>query len=147
MPPAAFALILAAAVAHAGWNLAAKRAQHSGPALLWWSNAVSVALYAPLAWIFRQALTPTLVAVVATSSMIHLGYFVLLQRGYATGDLSVVYPLARGTGPLLSVTIAVLFLHERPGLPALLGAATVIGGIAVITAGGLGGTATLLPLR
>ena len=37
-----------------------------------------------------------------------------LQRGYANGDLSVVYPLARGTGPVLSVAAAILFLGERP---------------------------------
>jgi drug/metabolite transporter (DMT)-like permease len=72
----------------------------------------------------------------AVSGVIHLGYFVLLQRGYRVGDLSVVYPLARGSGPLLSVVAAVWLLGERPGIPALAGAAAVVFGVFVI--GGLG---------
>ena len=50
----------------------------------------------------------------AVSGALHALYFVLLQRAYATGDLSVVYPLARGTGPLLSATAAIVFFGERP---------------------------------
>ena len=52
---------------------------------------------------------------VVVSGLIHTGYFVILQRGYAVGDLSVVYPLARGTGPMLSVVAAIWLFHERPG--------------------------------
>ena len=48
------------------------------------------------------------------SGVLHALYFVLLQRGYAAGDLSLVYPLARGTGPLLSGAAAIVFLGERP---------------------------------
>ena len=66
------------------------------------------------------------------SAVIHLGYFLLLQRGYAAGDMSVVYPLARGTGPLLSVVIAVLVLGERPGWLGCCGAAVVVVGVFVI---------------
>src|SRR6185437_9616312 len=68
--------------------------------------------------------------------LLHLAYFVLLQRGYAEGDMSVVYPLARGTGPLLSVLFAVVLLGERPGAVALAGALAVVAGVFVI--GGLG---------
>jgi drug/metabolite transporter (DMT)-like permease len=70
------------------------------------------------------------------SGALHSAYFVLLQRGYATGDLSVVYPLARGTGPLLSVLAAVLLLRERPAVLQLVGAGVVVVGILVV--GGLG---------
>jgi drug/metabolite transporter (DMT)-like permease len=130
-------LILAAAVAHAGWNFAAKRAGTGGAALLWLATWAGVVLYAPLALLlFRPHITPVMLGAIAISACLHLTYFVLLQRGYATGDLSVVYPLARGTGPLLSVIVAVTFLHERPGWLGLTGAAAVIGGIAVITTAG-----------
>ena len=51
----------------------------------------------------------------AVSGALHALYFVLLQRAYATGDLSVVYPLARGTGPLLSTTAAIVIFARAPG--------------------------------
>jgi drug/metabolite transporter (DMT)-like permease len=66
------------------------------------------------------------------SAVLHIGYFLLLQRGYRAGDVSVVYPLARGTGPLITVIVAVAFLGERPGLHAIVGAAVVIAGVMVI---------------
>ncbi|MFI6167735.1 EamA family transporter [Nocardia sp. NPDC051052] len=59
-------------------------------------------------------------------------YFVVLQRGYAAGDMSVVYPVARGSGPLLTVCAAVVLLGERPGALVLLGVAAVAGGVVVI---------------
>jgi drug/metabolite transporter (DMT)-like permease len=69
------------------------------------------------------------VALMAVSGALHAFYFVLLQRAYATGDLSVVYPLARGTGPLLSTTTAILVLGERPSLVALAGAALIVAAV------------------
>ena len=69
----------------------------------------------------------------AGSGLLHAGYFVLLQRGYASGDLSVVYPLARGTGPLLALPLAALLLAERPTPTDLAGALVVIGSIIALT--------------
>jgi drug/metabolite transporter (DMT)-like permease len=60
-------------------------------------------------------------------------YFVLLDRGYRHGDLSVVYPLARATGPVLTIAAAMLLLGERPGVLALAGAALVILGAYLLT--------------
>jgi hypothetical protein len=51
----------------------------------------------------------------SASAAIHTAYFVLLDRGYRHGDLSVVYPLARATGPILTIVAAIAFLGERPG--------------------------------
>ena len=59
----------------------------------------------------------------AGSALLHIGYFVALQRAYAVGNLSVVYPLARGTGPVLSVAAAIVFLGERPSALGLAGGA------------------------
>jgi drug/metabolite transporter (DMT)-like permease len=74
---------------------------------------------------------PLLVGILV-SGAIHAGYFLALQRGYRAGDVGVVYPLARGTGPLLSVVFAVALFGERPGVVALAGAALVIAGVVVI---------------
>ena len=55
------------------------------------------------------------------TAVLHIGYFLSLQKGYSVGDLSVVYPLARGTGPLLASFAAIALFGERPGLVAILG--------------------------
>jgi drug/metabolite transporter (DMT)-like permease len=65
----------------------------------------------------------------AGSGALHALYFVLLQRGYATGDLSLVYPLARGTGPLLSTAVAIVALGERPSALAIAGAAIIVAAV------------------
>ena len=70
---------------------------------------------------------------VASSAAVHTAYFVLLNQGYRLGDLSLVYPLARGTGPLLSSIAAILFLGERPSVVAVFGALLIIGGAVILT--------------
>ncbi|HEX2729249.1 MAG TPA: hypothetical protein VHM16_05805, partial [Rubrobacteraceae bacterium] len=67
------------------------------------------------------------------SGVLHLGYFVLLQRGYAVGDLSLVYPLARGTGPLLATAAAIVLFGERPSLLVYIGIALITAGVFVLT--------------
>ena len=140
MHPAAVALVVAAAVAHAAWNMCAKQVPDGGALFVWLSAVCSTLFQLPLA-IVGIALAgwsvPAfwwLAAVV--SGLIHTAYFVILQRGYRVGDLSVVYPLARGTGPMLSIVAAIWLFHERPGPVALAGAVAVVVGVWVI--GGLG---------
>ena len=70
----------------------------------------------------------------AGSGVIHAVYFAFLQRGYRDGDLSLVYPLARGTGPLLATIAAILLLGERPGAVALAGGALVVAAILSLAA-------------
>src|SRR5829696_8697482 len=102
-------LVLVAALAHAFWNLLAKGAQ-GGAGFVW--------LYTVAAWVAFVFM--------AGSGALHSVYASLLQRGYRTGDLSLVYPLARGTGPLLSTIAAIAFLGERPGPVALAGAGLIV---------------------
>jgi len=133
----ALVLVLAAAFMHATWNFLAKRTR-GGAAVVWLYDVVSIIIYAPLALvILLQHLHFTLVqlALIFSSGCIHLVYFLLLQRGYRVGDLSVVYPLARGTGPLLSSITAILLFGERPALVAFLGILLVVVGIFLITGG------------
>ena len=67
--------------------------------------------------------------------MLHVLYFVVLLRGYRKADLTVVYPLARGTGPLLSSMVAITFLGESLSALGALGIAAVVGGVFLIAGG------------
>jgi drug/metabolite transporter (DMT)-like permease len=136
MPLFALGLVLAAAVTHATWNYFAKGAR-GGAAFTFAFCAVAVACYWPVAltaylWT-RPAIGPEALAWVAASGAINLLYFLLLAEGYKWGDLSLVYPLARGTGPALSVIGAMIVFGERPSPLALAGAALVVAGIAVMS--------------
>lgn len=129
-------LVVAAAFAHAGWNFFAKRAGASGAGFVWLTATCSAALYLPVAatslmWTGLPPLGAWTLGVLV-SAAVHLAYFLLLQRGYAVGDMSVVYPLARGTGPMLAMLIAVLVLGERPGWIGVLGGLLVVTGVFVI---------------
>ncbi|GAA4859423.1 DMT family transporter [Saccharopolyspora rosea] len=133
---AAVLLVIAAAFCHAAWNFFAKRAGSAGAGFVWLTATCSAVLYLPvmagsLLWAGAPALSDWLVGV-AVSAVVHLAYFLLLQRGYGAADMSVVYPLARGTGPMLSMLFAVLVLGERPGAVGLLGGALVVLGVFVI---------------
>ena len=137
MSPLALALVLASASLHATWNLFAKRAGAStrGPAVVFSFSALTALLYAPLA-ISQGGLAFDRVGLagglaVLGSAVLHIGYFLSLQRGYRVGDLSLVYPLARGGGPLLATLGAIAWLGERPSALALTGTALVV--VATIT--------------
>jgi uncharacterized membrane protein len=132
----ALLLVLIAAFIHASWNLLAK--QIGGGATFVWMTATTGALiflpitvllgtWQQVAWGW-QALLVTL-----GSGVIQTLYFVTLQRGYQVGDLSLVYPLARGTGPLFATSAAILLLGERPTPLALSGALLVVGGVFTIS--------------
>lgn len=132
----ALTLILAAAVIHATWNLINKQA--SGHATFTWLVAVlSAIFYAPatitIIEIFQLKIDFIAVGMMVGSAALHTAYFVLLNQGYRAGDLSLVYPLARGTGPLLSSVAAILFLGERPSAIAVCGALLIIGGVVILT--------------
>jgi drug/metabolite transporter (DMT)-like permease len=135
----ALALVLIAALLHALWNYVAKQSGGDvrfallsciallivwAPVGLWftWRDA---AAYGTLQW-----------GLLAASGAIHVVYYVTLLRGYRLGDLSVVYPLARGTGPLLTAIVATTLLGEALGVVGWLGVAGIVGGIIVIAGGG-----------
>lgn len=132
----ALSFVLLAAAVHAVWNLAAKRVVSEGARFVWAYYTVSAVAVLPLV-VVALVLGPqppswTWVLAGSGAAVLHVAYGIVLQRGYRVGDLSVVYPLARGTGPLLAVAAAVLLLGERPGALGLLGAALVVAGVLVI---------------
>lgn len=134
----ALALVLAAALLHALWNIVAKRA--GGDSRFAFISAAQLSLiWAPLGLWVGWAVVPLWgwrewVAVLA-SALVHVLYFTTLLRGYRLADLTVVYPIARGTGPLLSASGAVLLLGERLSAAGLAGVALVVGGVFLIAGG------------
>jgi len=138
VPARALVLVLIAAIAHATWNLLAKRAS-AARHLIWFTSVGEAVIFLPAAvWAFRSTMrldAPAVAALVATG-VLHLLYFEFLLRGYRTGDLSVVYPVARGTGPLLSFGGAVWLLEERVSLAATLGAISIAIGIFILARAG-----------
>lgn len=134
----ALALVLSSAFLHATWNLLAKRAK-GGAAFTWLFAALTALIYAPVALgyavLTKESITWLQLGFIAGSATIHIGYFLSLQRGYRAGDLSLVYPLARGTGPLLATIAAILLLGERPTLLALCGTILIVMSVFLLTGG------------
>ena len=127
-------LVLLAAVAHSSWNLLIKRSGNKE--IFVWSLLVSVSvLMAPLGvallW-FNPVQQPGWWLALATV-ITHTFYSILLGRGYARGDLSLVYPVARGIGPMLVPILAVLTLGEQIELPAIMGIVSIIAGIYLVS--------------
>jgi drug/metabolite transporter (DMT)-like permease len=138
VPLSAFALILLAGVIHASWNIAAKKA--NGDARFALQSGVFMAvLWAPvgigLGWRVVPGWSATEWGFVALSGVLHVFYYVVLLRGYRRSDLTVVYPLARGSGPLLSSLVAILFLGERISPVGLAGIVGVVLGVFLVAGG------------
>jgi drug/metabolite transporter (DMT)-like permease len=133
---ASLALVLVAAVLHATWNLLAKRASEAGTVFVWLTAISMATMYAPIAVVVYAVTDPEIgrdqLTFMIGSGLIHLVYFTVLQRGYKVGDLSLVYPLARGTGPMLSTIAAIAFLGERPTPLAIAGAVAVCVGVFIL---------------
>jgi drug/metabolite transporter (DMT)-like permease len=129
-------LVLTAAVLHAWWNLLAKKANGKTP-FIWLMYIASNIIYLPaVVYEFKagkEMYSLPLLWFSLSSAVLHLAYFGILQKGYRNADLSVVYPLARGAGPLFSSVAAILFLHEQLKLTSTLGLFLIIAGVLLIT--------------
>lgn len=128
----ALGLVLAAAVAHAVWNIVAAKSSSSGVPFLFWGAVFSTVIWAlaiPLTGGFGRAGVASLLLAIVVSGVLHVGYMLVLQRGYRAGDLSTVYATARGSAPVLTVVVSILLFGERPGWLALGGVALVILGV------------------
>jgi len=135
---AALALVVCSAFVHASWNFILKKSG-GGTGLITAASLASLVVYAPIVigttWYLGYDFQPVHLALMFGSGMIHTVYFLMLDRAYRSGgDLSIVYPLARATGPLLTIVVAVLVLGERPGPTAIVGA-LLIGASALLLTG------------
>lgn len=140
MTLASLFLVVLASFIHAGWNLLAKRAASVGPVFVLACNLIACVAYAPwVIWLLARGNlggTRAGIGFVLLSGLIHLAYSLCLQRGYQLADLSVVYPVAQGTGPMLSTLGAFLILGETPSGAGLTGLALIVAGILLIATQG-----------
>jgi drug/metabolite transporter (DMT)-like permease len=138
----ALGLVLAAALLHATWNFAVKGVSDGADrvAFVWVYVVASAALWVPIGvcWVLVTGERPTWSWLVGplVSALLHIAYQLVLQRGYAEGDLNLVYPLARGTGPLLTFVVAVTVLGQHPAPIEVAGVLSVVAGVLLISLGG-----------
>jgi drug/metabolite transporter (DMT)-like permease len=130
MPPGSLVLLLVTAVFHACVNLLLKQARDK-LAFTWWLLGTSSVLWAPLLW-FGGPHDATGWALVTASGLLEAAYFVTLSRAYSLGELSQVYPIARGSAPVFLAVWSGLFLHEERSAAGLGGIAAVVAGIYLI---------------
>ncbi len=134
----AFLLVILAGLIHALWNIAAKKA--GGDVRFAGLTALIMAvLWAPVGLYVGWDIVPHWGRIewlfICLSGALHVLYFIVLLRGYRKADLTVVYPLARGSGPLLSSTIAILFFNEHLSVLGTVGIFAVVAGVFLIAGG------------
>jgi drug/metabolite transporter (DMT)-like permease len=133
----ALTLIFVAAIAHASWNLFSKQASVSGAAtFVWLMSAAATVAYLPVVAASVIASPPHLSALawvfMAGTGLLQVGYFLFLQASYRLGDLSLIYPIGRGTGALLAALAGIILLGERPGPAGIAGILLIVGGLVIL---------------
>jgi len=129
----ALGLVILAAFFHACWNLLAKTSRKKN-VFIWWFVLVATVVYFPMFlyfWLDVAITSPGWACIVATG-ILHALYFWFMGGAYERGDLSLVYPLSRGSGPLFVPILAVLLMHEQLSLSGILGICAVVAGIYII---------------
>jgi len=138
MPFSSLALVILAGLVHALWNIAAKKAGGDARFAAFTGLLVAV-IWAPLGvWLGWNVLPTWGLAewgFVVVSGILHVLYYIALLRGYRKADLTVVYPLARGSGPLLSSLAAILVLGEKITAFGATGIVAVVAGVFFIAGG------------
>jgi len=138
MPALSLALVVLAGLIHAVWNITAKKA--AGDArFATFTGLLMAVIWAPLGIWLGWDVLPTWGAAewgfVAASGIVHVLYYIALLRGYRKADLTVVYPLARGSGPLLSSLVAIVLLGEQITALGMTGICAVVVGVFFIAGG------------
>lgn len=134
----ALLLITASAFMHASWNYLAKRS-NGGFGFVWLYMTVSTAIYAPAVICLIIVIPVDIgwieIGFMAGSAVIHLIYSLLLQKGYSIGDFSIVYPVCRGTGPLIAAISATFIYGEHLTFSTVIGIVLITVSIFIITGG------------
>lgn len=144
---AAIGLALAAAVVHGTWNVLAKVS--GDPLTTFQRGTVFAALVSTvpigIAWLAtgRPGISLAAIGLASVSAALELVYLWLLSAAYGRGDLSVVYPIARGSAPLLAVVIGIVIIGERLSALQFVGVVILLGGILAVTIPQTSGRATL----
>jgi drug/metabolite transporter (DMT)-like permease len=131
--PLVFGLVAGAAVLHVAWNVLLKTAGDPlrAAAIGMTSAAAVIVPAAAIGWVVigRPAIPPEAIALSIASGVLEAAYFAFLAAAYRRGDLSVVYPIARGTAPLLAVAVGIGVLGERLGVAGIAGVALLLAGL------------------
>jgi len=136
LPTLAIVLVLVAAVLHAGWNVLLKTSGDT----LWTAvrlQAIGTAILLPVgigAWLWngQPPVSAEAFWLAIASGVVEAIYFVCLSAAYSRGALSLVYPLARGSAPLLAVAVGIFVLGERLAPLALVGVGCLLLGILLV---------------
>jgi drug/metabolite transporter (DMT)-like permease len=131
MDPFVFAAVLVAAVCHASWNtlLKIRLDPFSANALITIASGLIALPLLPVVGIAPVASWPW----VACSVILHLAYYIGLTEAYRTGDLSQVYPIARGAAPLMTALISTTVVGESIGLYGWVGILTLVAGVFLLS--------------
>jgi len=126
-----FFTVLFGAACHAGWNalLKIKLDPFSAMALIAVASALLVIPVVPYVGIPPLAAWPWVFASVA----FHLGYFIALTEAYRTGDMGQVYPIARGSAPLMTALVSTLVVGEMIGILGWLGVLMLVAGVFLLS--------------
>ncbi|MGW8374537.1 DMT family transporter [Streptomyces sp. ODS28] len=137
MTPVVVAAVLAAALAHASWNALAHgiRDQLTAFSLVGGGGAVCGAVLVCFAPVPAAGAWPALLV----SVVLHVIYQILLMRSFGLGDFGQMYPIARGTAPLVVTVLAAVFLHELPDAWQLAGVALASAGLLGVALWGIRG--------
>ncbi len=123
-------LLLLAALLHALANVLMKKSRDK-IAFAWWMLAVTVVLGFP-AFFFIPDVPLIAWMILIISGILEALYFLTLTKAFSSGDLSLVYPIARGSAQLFLLLWAILFLKEHPTWIALVGIVSIIIGLYLI---------------
>ena len=138
MPASALALVIFAGLIHAIWNIAAKKAGGDSRFAAF-TAVMGIVIWAPVGIWFGWDVVPKWGwlewGFVVASAVVHVFYYLTLLRGYLKSDLTVVYPLARGSGPLLSSMVAIVLLGEAITTLGIAGILAVVAGVFFIAGG------------
>jgi drug/metabolite transporter (DMT)-like permease len=126
-----FAAVLFAAACHAGWNAAIKRGLDPLATTVLISLGAGVVALAlvPFAGLPAAPAWPWVMA----SVLVHLVYFAALIESYRAGDMGQVYPLARGSAPLMTAALSPLVVGEAVGAVAFAGIAMLAAGVFLLS--------------
>ena len=143
----AIVLALVAAAMHGTWNVIVKVSGDPADTLTRATAAAALLMTPPafVAWLIlgRPGLSAEAAALAALSALLELAYVFLLSAAYRRGEVSVVYPIARGSAPLLAVLIGLGLLGEKLAAPQLIGVGLLLAGILAVTLPQTSGRATL----
>jgi drug/metabolite transporter (DMT)-like permease len=145
MPVQTIALLVVAGGIHSLWNLLSKRAMDA-QVFLWLAVVAAAVIFAVPILIWWQPVPLIGLAIALASGLVESVYYLLLGRAYRYGDLSLVYPVARGSAPLFVLLFAIVLLHERITTAGLIGIGLIVVGIYTLHLRSLAPRAMLEPL-